>query len=127
MEWLALVRMILNTLGPLMQKWLEPLLNRASEEITLKPGEFASGVAAENRLWATASAILAAERRVFVLWNPLTWGPAMADARKRRYFDAARAAAKRREGQFYAAAQAGNPKLVMGLTPVETDEIRKAS
>lgn len=127
MEWLALVNMILQILGPILQKWLESLLNRAAKDMPLAPHQYVSGAAAERNLWVAAERILDAERRVGVWWNPLTWGPAMADSRKRRYFDAARSAAKRREGQFYAAAQAGNPRLVMGLTPVETDEIRSAS
>lgn len=125
MEWLALVNMILNILGPVLQKWLENLLNRAAKDMPLAPHQYASGAAAERNLWIAAERILASERRASVWWNPLTWGPAMADARKRRYFDAARNAAMAREGQFYAAAQAGNPRLVTQLSPVEIRAIEQ--
>lgn len=123
MEWATLLAVILQFLGPILRDWLDSLLKRAATQMAngKAPVQYASGADAERALWSQAAGLLAMDERNLTWWQRL-WG---VGNRRRRAFAAARAAAERRAGQFYTSTLSGNS--VMGLTPIEIEEIRSAS
>lgn len=120
MDWATLLAVLLSWLGKLATDWLNNLLKRAAASLEggKAPVQYSYGADAERVLWNRAEALLNAESANLAWYQWLAMWQA---ASRKRVFLAARRAAERRAGEFYAEALGGNP--VRGMSPVEVDAI----